>query len=166
MNLNKHPGIVFTNGALLLLMLSMLASSLLLGSYGAGMALVGWGLGMLAALRRRHWRWVVAMLLSGLAVLLIIVTANDRSVYLLFVSITFLSALQRQLFATVLAGAILIPTVFYASSDALEASTSDNPFSRDHRPDIVSTGLVLLGIFFLLLMLRFVVSGSQIVIDI
>jgi hypothetical protein len=166
MNLNKHPGIVFTNSALLLLMLSMLASSLLLGSYGAALALVGWGLGLLAALRRRHWRWVVAMLLSGLVVLLIIVTASDHSIYLLFISINFLSALQRQLFATVLAGAILIPTVFYASSDALEASTSDDPFSRDHRPDIVSIGLVLLGLFFLLLMLRFLLAGSLVLIDV
>jgi len=164
MNLNKHPGIIFTNGALLVLMVSMLASSLLLGSYGAGMSLVGWGLGMLAAVRRRHWRWVTAMLAAALAILLVVLTADDLSVHLLVVSIIFRAALQRQLFAIALAGVILTPTVLYASSDALEASTSENPFSKDHRPDIISAGLVLLGLFFILLAFRFLVVARQVLI--
>ena len=155
MNLNKHFGIPFANGALLVLMFSMLASSVLLSSYGAAMALVGWALGLWAAAQRRHWRWLVCMLVIALALLLCILTSDARSIQFLIVHLSFRTAAMRQLFLPMLAGFILIPTVLYASSDALEASSDDSPFSRDHRPDIISFGLVLLGLFFLLLFLRF-----------
>lgn len=166
MNLNKHLGIPFANGALLVLMFSMLASSVLISSYGAAMALVGWGLGLWAAAQRRHWRWLVFMLGVALAMLLCILTSDARTMQFLLFYISFATPAMRQLFLPMLAGFVLIPTVLYASSDALEASTPDSPFSRDHRPDIISIGLVLLGLFFVLLFLRFVLAGLTFVIDI
>jgi hypothetical protein len=166
MNLNKHLGIPFANGALLVLMFSMLASSVLLSSYGAAMALVGWALGLWAAAQRRHWRWLVFMLGVALALLLCILTSESNTIQFLLFHLAFTSAALRQLFLPMLAGFVLIPTVLYASSDALEASTPDSPFSRDHRPDIISIGLVLLGLFFVLLFLRFVLAGLTLVVDV
>ena len=166
MNLNKHVGIPFANGALLVLMFSMLASSVLLSSYGAAMALVGWGLGLWAAAQRRHWRWLVFMLGIALAMLLCILTSDARTMPFLLFHISFSTPALHQLFLPMLAGFVLIPTVLYASSEALEASTPDSPFSKDHRPDIISIGLVLLGLFFVLLFLRFVLAGLTFVVDI
>ena len=166
MNLNKHVGIPFANGALLVLMFSMLASSVLLSSYGAAMALVGWGLGIWAAAQRRHWRWLVAMFIIALALLICILTSDARSLQFFLFHLSFKTPALRQLFLPMLGGFVLIPTVLYASSDALEASTHDSPFSRDHRPDIISIGLVLLGLFFVLLFLRFVLAGLTLVVDV
>lgn len=166
MNLNKHFGIPFANGALLVLMFSMLASSVLLSSYGAAMALVGWGLGLWAAAQRRHWRWLVFMLGIALGLLLCILTSDANTIQFLLFHLAFATPAMRQLFLPMMAGFVLIPTVLYASSDALEASTSDSPFSKDHRPDIISIGLVLLGLFFVLLFLRFVLAGLTLVIDV
>jgi hypothetical protein len=166
MNLNKHVGIPFANGALLVLMFSMLASSVLLSSYGAAMALVGWGLGLWAAGQRRHWGWLIAMLIIALALLICILTSDTGSLQFFLFHLAFKTPALRQLFLPMLAGFVLIPTVLYASSDALEASTHDSPFSRDHRPDIISVGLVLLGLFFVLLFLRFVLAGLTLVVDV
>ncbi len=166
MNLNKHFGIPFANGALLVLMFSMLASSVLLSSYGAAMALVGWGLGLWAAVQRRHWRWLVFMLGIALGLLLCILTSDANTIQFLLFHLAFATPAMRQLFLPMMAGFVLIPTVLYASSDALEASTSDSPFSKDHRPDIISIGLVLLGLFFVLLFLRFVLAGLTLIIDV
>lgn len=160
MNLNKHLGIPFANGALLVLIFSMLASSVLISSYGAAMALVGWGLGLWAAAQRRHWRWLAFMLGIALALLICILTSNATSVQFLVLHLSFQTASTRQLFLPMLGGFALIPTVLYASSDALEASTDGSPFSQDHRPDIISMGLVLLGLFLVLLFLRFLLLGT------
>lgn len=157
--MNKHAGLPFANAALVFLMVGVLLSNMPICLVADALALMGWDLGLTAAVQRRHWQWVLIIVGSSLALLLWAWSSYGSTIQRMLIQWRLGTPSISLLFLTTLAGFALIPIILYASSHAGGEKEKFSPFDQVRQPDISNFGLVTLAIFFIVLIWRFGVGA-------
>ncbi len=160
--MNKHAGQLFANAALLSLMAGVLLSNFSICLAADALALIGWDIGLTAAVQRRHWQWVCTIVGSGLALLAWAWSSYGSTIQHLLIQGRWGTPSLSLLFVTTLAGFALIPVILYASSRAGAEKETFSPFDRVRQPDITNLGLVTLAIFFIVLIWRFAAGSIEV----
>ena len=160
--MNKHAGLPFANAALVFLMVGVLLSNMPICLVADALALMGWDLGLTAAVQRRHWQWVFIIVGAGLALLLWAWSSYGSTIQRMLIQWRLGTPSTSLLFLTTLAGFALIPVILYASSHAGGEKEKLSPFDQVRQPDIANFGLVTLAIFFIVLIWRFGVGSITI----
>ncbi|HEX6777245.1 MAG TPA: hypothetical protein VF099_03535 [Ktedonobacterales bacterium] len=159
--MNKHSGLPFANAALICLMVGVLLSSMPICLVADALALMGWDLGLTAAVQRRHWQWALIIVGSSLALLLWAWSSYGSTIQRMLIQWRLGTPPTSLLFLTTLAAFALIPVILYASSHAGGEKEKFSPFDQVQQPDISNFGLVTLAIFFMVLIWRFGVGGIE-----
>ncbi len=167
----------FSYLALVVFFFAMLGSSITLALAASALTFVGWLHGLLAAARVQRWLWAAVMLGAGALFLLAWLQSDAQQVQLGFLHLQFKYPGDASVFLWVLPGFFLAPTVLYSivarvqsqrervvlgSAEYASAGTRRALAMGRAHPEVISGGLILLGLFLIIAAARFGGGGMRV----
>jgi hypothetical protein len=175
--MNRRYSVFFSNLALLIFLFAMFSSNVTVALADRALAFVGWLHGVFASARAERWGWLAAMLGAGALFLLAWLQSDARHVQLGFLQLVFLYQTDAPVLLWTLPGLLLAPTVLYAivarghaHSESAALGSADSPSAGMRRalamgsahPEVLSGGLILLGLVVIIATMRFGYNGMNV----